>query len=141
MKAYLNRLTNYFEHGDNIGLIGRGDTLENSFIDAAFAMFALMANPANIHLREIITFEFAEENKEQAFLTWLNLLLTKAKEHNLILIDFRLIRDGTVWKATVSGEKWNESIERGMEVKQASQTMVSVEKIAHNWEAKCLLEV
>ena len=141
MNTYLNRLANYFEHGKNIGVIGRGETIEKSFTDAAFAMFALMTNPESIHLREIITFEFTEEDKELALITWLNTLLSKSKEHNLILIDFRLKREGNVWSATVSGEKWQDHMPRNMEVKAATKTSLSVEKIDHNWEAKCVLSV
>lgn len=131
----------YFDHDADIGIIGRGDTIENCFIDTARAMFSLMGDVASVHLMQIITFEFEEEDTELALVTWLNLLIAKAQEHHLMLGDFRLQREGAKWKATVSGERWQDMMERGIEVKGATLTMLSVKKINHLWEARCVVDV
>lgn len=132
---------NYFDHDTDIGIIGRGETIENCFANTAHLMFAMMSDIDKIHLTQIITFEFEEEDLEKALVTWLNLLLAKAREHHLMCSDFRLKRDGKLWKATVSGEKWREEMERGVEVKGATLAMLSVKKIDHSWEARCVVDI
>ncbi|TAK73671.1 MAG: archease [Gammaproteobacteria bacterium] len=132
---------NYFDHDADIGIIGHGESLESCFADAARVMFSLMTDLSHVHLIQIITFEFEEAEVELAFVTWLNLLIAKAQEHHLIFGDFRLKREGTHWHATVSGEKWREGLERGIEVKGATLTMLSVKKVDHLWEAKCIVDV
>lgn len=131
----------YFDHDADIGIIGRGETIEICFANVARSMFALMTDLSTIHPLEIISFEFEEADLEFALMTWLNLLITKSQEHNLVFCDFRLKRDQNKWLATVAGEKWNEHIERGIEVKGATLTMLSVKKINHLWEARCVVDV
>lgn len=132
---------NYFDHDADIGIIGRGETIETCFANTARVMFSLMANIDNIHQIQIITFEFEESDLELALVTWLNLLLGKAREHNLMFGDFRLKRENNLWKATVSGEPWRKDMERGIEVKGATLTMLSVRKLEHSWEARCVVDV
>ncbi len=132
---------NYFDHDADIGIIGRGETIETCFANTAHVMFSLMANIENVHQIQIITFEFEETDLELALVTWLNLLLAKAQEHHLIIGDFRLKHEGNSWKATVAGEPWRENTERGIEVKGATLTMLSVRKVDHLWEARCVVDV
>lgn len=130
----------YFDHDADIGIIGRGESIEICFQNAAHSMFSLMADLSAAHLIQIITFEFEEADLELALVTWLNLLLAKAQEHHLIFADFRLKHEGKKWKATVSGEKWRDNIERGIEVKGATSAMLSVVKTDHIWEARCIID-
>jgi SHS2 domain-containing protein len=137
----LDEMTNYFDHDADIGIIGRGETIENCFADTARVMFSIMTDVSKIHQIQIITFEFEEEDIELALVTWLNLLLSEAKEHEIIFGDFRLKREGNLWKGTVAGEPWHQNMERGIEVKGATLTMLSVKKINHLWEARCIVDV
>ena len=141
MKTGIVKEDNYFDHDADIGIIGRGETIESCFANAASVTFSLMADLSNVHPLQIITFEFEEADIELAFVTWLNLLIAKAYEHNIIFCDFRLKHEGNLWKATVSGEKWRDDIERGIEVKGATLTMLSIKKVDHHWEARCVVDV
>lgn len=137
----LTKTKNYFDHDADIGIMGYGESIESCFSNTANMMFALMTDISQIHQIQIVTFEFDEEDIEIALVTWLNLLLAKALEHRLILGDFRLKREGKKWKATVAGEKWREGMERSTEVKRVTRTLLSVKKIDHVWEARCVVEV
>ncbi|OGT56775.1 MAG: archease [Gammaproteobacteria bacterium RIFCSPHIGHO2_12_FULL_43_28] len=132
---------NYFEHDADIGIIGRGENLEVCFADAAKAVFSLMVNLSSVRPREIVTFEFEEADVELALVIWLNLLIAKAAEHHMVFCDFRLHRKGALWKAIVSGEKWQANMDRGIEVKGATLTMLSVKNDHHRWEARCVVDV
>lgn len=141
MQIPLAEREKYFDHDADIGIIGLGETIEICFADAASSMFLLTCDLSKVHLTQIITFEFEEDDLELAFVTWLNLLIAKAQEHHLIFADFRLQHEGKKWKATVAGEKWREGLERGIEVKGATLTMLSVRKVDHIWEARCIVDV
>lgn len=119
-----------------LGIIGRGDSVENCFIDAARAMFSLMADVNKVHLIQIITFEFEEKDLNVALAKWLDLLLIKAEEHRLLFGDFRLQREGDLWKATVSGEPLspNQVLIKSENLNNA----LSVQKNDQTWEARCI---
>src|SRR5512134_1659325 len=65
----------YFDHDADTGVIGRGATLQDAFVHAAEATFALMCDPITVAQAERIDVEFEEQDPELALVTWLNLLL------------------------------------------------------------------
>lgn len=131
----------YFEHDADVGVIGRGETLEEAFEAAALAMFAIMSEPAAINPASTVRLEFEEADVELALVRWLNLLLATARERGMVFSSFRLERDGAVWRGSASGEVWREALERGVEVKGATLTMLSVRQHDAGWEARCLVDV
>lgn len=79
---------NYFDHDADIGIIGKGSTIEKCFEDSARAMFGLRADLSQIHLKKSIHIEFEESDPELALVTWLNQLLAESIAENLILSHF-----------------------------------------------------
>ena len=75
------------------------------------------------------TFEFDESDPELALVIWLNQILGKARELGMVFGHFRITRQGNHWHGTVLGEKWRDGLERGVEVKGATLTMLSVKQI------------
>ncbi|ASQ45508.1 archease [Legionella clemsonensis] len=132
---------NYFDHDADIGIIGRGSTLEQSFEQAAEAMFALMGDLSRISAQKSLAFQFEEADPELALVTWLNLLIANAQANHLILCKFKVTRNGVHWSAHAQGEVWHEDIERGIDVKGATLTMLSVKQIEEQWEAQCVVDV
>lgn len=137
----MTRKDNYFEHDADVGVIGYGKSMEACFADAARAMFALMADLSSVHPSHEINLEFEEEDIELAFVTWLNLLIAQAQANNLILAEFALKRTGLLWQGKARGEIWHAGIERGIEVKGATLTMLSVKQKDDLWQAKCVVDV
>lgn len=131
----------YFEHDADIGIIGRGATLEQAFEAAAQAVFGIVTRLDKIQPAVEITIEFEEADRELALVTWLNLLLGKARELGMVFGRFHLQRHGNQWRAEVSGEKWREGLERGVEVKGATLTMLSVKQAETMWEVRCIVDV
>jgi SHS2 domain-containing protein len=132
---------NYFDHDADMGLIGRGKTLEQAFINAAYALFALMAELSQVRLVEEVGIDFTEADNELAFVTWLNLLIAKAEEKHMVFADFHLEKSGQVWHGLARGEKWHRGIEPGIEVKAATLMMLSVQEKDSEWEARCIVDV
>lgn len=134
-------VSSYFEHDADIGIIGRGSTIEQAFEAAAYAMFAIITNLDSVQPTTEITVEFAEPDLELALVVWLNLILGTSRELGMVFNDFHIQRDGDQWLAKVSGEKWRDELERGVEVKGATLTMLTVKQVDTAWEARCVVDV
>lgn len=131
----------YFDHDADIGIIGRGTAVEEAFEAAAEAVFARMTDLAAVRMERSVRIEFEEADVELALVRWLNFLLAKAREHGMVFARFRLERDGVVWRGSASGEPWRADLERGVEVKGATLTGLSVKSAGGAWEARCVIDV
>jgi SHS2 domain-containing protein len=97
----------YFDHDADTGVIGRGATLAEAFVQAAEATFALMCDTDTVQPTERIDVEFTEADPELALVTWLNLLLAHANAQGLALGRFALAQDGDRWRGSARGERWH----------------------------------
>jgi len=136
-----NGAFDYFEHGADIGIIGRGPTLAKAFESAAAAMFAIMAEPSKVQQQLSVQFEFEETDPEFALVTMLNRLLAEARLQHAVFSRFDVTQNGLRWKVEALGEPWNDKLERGTEVKGATLTMLSVKPLEAGWEARCVVDV
>lgn len=131
----------YFDHDADIGVIGRGPTIEAAFVCAARAVFALMTDLAAVAPHERIDIEFEEPDPELALVTWLNALIARAAERGMVFTRFELDRAGDRWRGAAHGERWREDLVRGIDVKGATLTMLSVRQAPEGWEARCVVDV
>jgi SHS2 domain-containing protein len=131
----------YFEHDADIGVVGRGATLEESFEAAARATFAVMVDLAAVRPERSVTLDFEEADIELALVRWLNLLLALSHERGLVFSRFWIERDGVNWRGGASGEPWRRDLERGVEVKGATLTMLEVKQGRDGWLARCVVDV
>ena len=131
----------YFEHDADMGIVGRGESIEAAFEQAATAVFAMMSDPARIQPRASVAIEFEEADVELALVTWLNLLLGQARSRGLIFGRFQLRHDGNRWSGTAQGEPWRAGLERGVEVKGATLTGLALAQRDGIWEARCVVDV
>lgn len=131
----------YFDHDADVGVIGRGATLEEAFESAARATFAIMTDLAAVREAGAVRLEFEEADCELALVRWLNLLLALSHERGLALAHFRIERDGVLWRGGAAGEPWRAGLERGVEVKGATLTMLAVKRTPAGWEARCVVDV
>jgi len=131
----------YFEHDADMGIVGRGATLEEAFEAAAQATFAIMTDLEAVRDERSVSLEFEEADIELALVRWLNLLLGLSHEEKLVFRRFRIERDGVRWRGGASGEPWRRDLERGVEVKGATLTMLQVRQSEDGWEARCVVDV
>ena len=85
----------YFEHDADIGVVGRGVTLEEAFESAASATFAVMADLSAVRPERSVTLDFEEADIEIALVRWLNLLLGLSHEQGLVFSRFWIERDAS----------------------------------------------
>jgi len=131
----------YFDHDADVGVVGRGDSVESAFVSAARATFALTCDIASVVPRERVEVAFEESDPEFALVAWLNALLAAASERGLALGRFELAREGERWRGTAWGEPWRDDIERRTQVKGATLTMLEVRERRGGWEARCVVDV
>ena len=131
----------YFDHDADIGIIGRGETVEAAFESAAEAMFAIMYESRFPVMEETVCVTFDEEDTELALVRWLNLLLAHAQSRSLVLGRFQIKREASHWSGIARGTPWRKEMPRGVEVKGATLTMLSVTERAGLWEARCIVDV
>jgi SHS2 domain-containing protein len=131
----------YFEHDADIGVVGRGGTVEEAFESAAAATFAIMADLTAVRPEQSVTLAFEEADVEIALVRWLNLLLGLSHEQGLVFSRFWIERDGVLWRGGASGEPWRRDLERGTEVKGATLTMLQVKQERDGWRARCVVDV
>jgi SHS2 domain-containing protein len=131
----------YFEHDADIGIVGRGVTLEEAFEAAARATFAIMTDIEAVRPERSVAIEFEEADAELALVRWLNQLLGLSHEEGIVFSRFWIERDGVRWRGGASGEPWRADLERGVEVKGATLTMLQVRQSEDGWEARCVVDV
>jgi len=130
-----------FEHDADIGILGRGATVEEAFVAGATAMFDLECRVEGVAPLHRVEVELAETDAEFAFVGWLNALLAAAHSGGLTLARFALARDGDRWHGAGWGERWHAGLARGIDVKGATLTMLSVRPVDGQWEARCVVDV
>jgi SHS2 domain-containing protein len=131
----------YFDHDADIGIVGRGRSIEQAFVAAAVAMFDLSCDTSSVQSAERVDIAFKENDVEYALIAWLNALLTQAHARGLALGRFALERDGAAWRGTAWGEPWRADLTPGIGVKGATLTMLSVRQHGQAWEARCVVDV
>jgi SHS2 domain-containing protein len=131
----------YFEHGADIGVIGRGPTVEAAFEAAAAATFAIQNDPAQVRPLLAVEVDFEEPDLELALVQWINALLSAARRERVAFCEFSLRRAGDRWTGFARGEPWRDDLERGTEVKGATLTALSVRRAGPGWEARCVVDV
>lgn len=131
----------YFEHGADVGITGKGETLEKSFEAAAVAMFMIITDISKVKPVKRIKFNFIEQDIEFAFISWLNNLLNESHLLNMVFSRFHVERDKDAWICEAFGEPWRNGLERGTEVKGATLTKLSVTNENGLWAASCVVDV
>jgi SHS2 domain-containing protein len=131
----------YFDHDADIGISGKGKTVESAFESAAEAVFSIMTDISALQKKESVSVAFEEEDLEFALVRWLNALISLAHSRHLVLGHFSLKREGNLWRGEAWGETWRIEMPRGVEVKGATLTMLSVTEEKGIWTARCIVDV
>jgi len=77
------------EHPSDVGMVAYGKTIRETFENAAFGMFSLMAELSDVSTNDSFTVEVKAEDREELFINWLNELLSLSATKELIFTDFR----------------------------------------------------
>ncbi|MEW6326002.1 MAG: archease [Thermodesulfobacteriota bacterium] len=131
-----------FEHGADIGIRGKGRTLEEAFSNGAKALFSLMADLSTIEPQKEIQVECTAPDIETLFMVWLNQLIALADLEKMFLCEFSVTISNNNLTAVARGESISpQKHNLGVEVKGATYTMLKVFQEAGYFVAQCVVDV
>ena len=132
-----------FPHGADIGVRGRGATLEEAFGNAGLALTAVVTDPAGVAPRERVAIRCEAPDDEMLLADWLNALVYEMSTRRMIFGKFDVrIDDGRL-----EGKAWGEPVDVGrhqpaVEVKGATYTGLRVRRETDGaWVAECVVDV
>jgi len=131
----------YFEHLADVGIVGRGRSLEEAFAEAAKAMFNLMVDIEAVNPIKTIEVECEAENEEELFVEWLNALLAEASINNMVFSQFEVRIENGKLAGLARGEELDlERHEARTEVKAATYSQLRIIRDGE-FVAQCVVDV
>jgi len=94
------------DHPSDVGLIAYGETLKETFENAAFGMFSLMAELSDIEPKDSFKITVTGDDRDELFINWLNELIFIEDSKHVLLNEFKVLKlTDKELKARVAGEK------------------------------------
>jgi SHS2 domain-containing protein len=113
-----------------VGIIAHGENLKETFENAAFGMFSLMAELADIEDKHSIEVAVKADDREELLINWLNELIFIETTKRFLIKHFKISKlTDKELKATVSGEKIKENLhELHRPIKSASYNQLELKE-------------
>ena len=140
-----NFVKNYelIEHTADVGIRVKGKELKDLFVNAALAMFDIMAQPkSKVPLRlEKVKVTQEADTLEDLFIGWLNELLSLSATKEIVFSSFNIILLGqhNIEAEALGGHFKDFAIEK--EIKAATYHQLKVEQTDSGWIAEVILDV
>lgn len=137
-----DRAWSHFQHQADIGICGKGATLEQAFANAAMAMTAVITAPQQIRPEQPVSFHCTAPDHELLLVDFLNAIVYEMATRHMLFSRFDItIRDGrldaTVWGEPIEPQRHQPAVE----VKGASYTALQVSQENGQWTARCVVDV
>ncbi len=136
-----------FEHGADVGVRGRGRTVEEAFEGAAQALFLLLCEDLSglgSEAEQPVTCQAA--TLEELLVAYLNELIFYSESRSLVFGRFgvKIDRAGEVFR--LSGRAWGEAFDPArhaftVQPKGATFTALEVARRGEEWVAQCVVDV
>ena len=134
-----------FEHGADIGIRGKGKSIEEAFEGVAKAMFSIMIDLDKIDCEKKIKIELESNDLTSLMVFWLNKLLTEADLNSIIFKEFEIsikkTNDSFFITSFNHGGKIKDLDDIGVEVKGVTYSLAKVFKKNDLWIAQCVVDV
>lgn len=133
----------HFRHEADIGVRGLGATREAAFEQAAFALTAVLTDPARVEPRIALHIACCAPDDALLFCDWLNALIFEVATRHMLFARFEVrIADGhldaDVWGEPVDIQKHHPAVE----IKGATYTELDVRRLTDgSWLAQCVVDV
>ena len=132
-----------FEHTADIGVDIYGNTLEELFQNAGYALFDTIVNAAAITPTVSRTVEITGDDPEMLLMNWLRELLYLCAVYQEVYAEFRIDSLGAdALRATISGEPLDpDKHDVHTEIKAITYHQFSVTHEHNRWQAHVLFDV
>jgi len=131
-----------FPHQADIGVRGYGATQAEAFEQAALALTAVIADPAEVSSVESVRISCEAPDAELLLADWLNRLVYEMATRNMLFGRFEVKLQGDRLDAQAWGEPIDAARHRpAVEVKGATYTELKVREQDGGWLAQCVVDV
>ena len=133
----------HFAHDADIGVRGIGPTLESAFEQAAFALMAVVGDPATVAATTFIALSCKASTDEDLLYDWLNAVVFAMATQRMMFGRFKV----RIHRPYLRAIAWGEPIDvarhaPAAEVKGATYTELRVHRdSAGQWTAQCVVDV
>jgi SHS2 domain-containing protein len=122
-----------FEHKADIGVRGKGKTMEDAFVGGALSMMGVMFELKGIRATRSVDIECTAQDMEALFVEWLNKILCKRDLETMVFAKFEAKISGTDGDLVLKGKAWGEGYDPSkhvpkIEVKAATYSQLKVYK-------------
>jgi len=132
----------HFEHGADVGVRGFGATKAEAFEQAALALTAAVAEPADVRPLEHIVLTCEAPDDELLLAEWLNALVYEMSTRKMLFSRFAVTLEGTRLEAQAWGEPVDAARHQpAVEVKGATYTGLRVAPQNGGWVAQTVVDV
>ena len=133
----------HFYHQADIGVRGRGATLEEAFAHAALALTAVVTDPTGVEPRESVPIRCQAPDKELLLADWLNALVFEMATRRMLFSRFRLQIDDGQLTGAAQGEAVDLARHQpAVEIKGATYTELRVVQDPSGvWLAQAVVDV
>ncbi|MCS6937363.1 MAG: archease [Candidatus Bipolaricaulota bacterium] len=136
----------YFEVTAEVGIRAWGKTLEESFVEAARALFELMVDTSKVHPQRAVSVALCAESLEVLLADWLNRLILERDRTGCVFSEFRVTIALQAQGATLTGEAWGEPLDRArhdprIDVKAATYHHLRVLQQPDGVQVECVLDI
>ncbi|MCZ7685905.1 MAG: archease [Sandaracinaceae bacterium] len=134
----------HFAHGADIGIRGRGPTMDDAFEQAAYALTAIAVDPRAVRTTDEVRIGCEAPDPEILFFDWINAIVAEMSARRMLFGRFEVRIDDT----HLEGRAWGERADPArhapaIEVKGATFTelRVSPDREHGGWYAQCVVDV
>jgi SHS2 domain-containing protein len=132
-----------FEHTADVGLRARAADLNTLFVEAAKAMFSVMAGDLDaVEPQEEISIALEPDEPDELLRSWLAELLYAFHVRKLLFADFSVMIDETGLRGTARGESLDAKRHKAdVEVKAVTWHGLNVEQTVDGWLAEVIVDI
>jgi tRNA nucleotidyltransferase (CCA-adding enzyme) len=133
----------HFPHEADVGVRGFGRTRAAAFEQAALALTAAVADPADVEPRKVVELACTAPDDELLLVDWLNALVFEMATRRMLFSRFEVEIDS----GRLRGRAWGEAVDvarhtPAVEVKGATYTSLRVaQEPDGTWVAQCVVDV
>ena len=133
----------HFPHRADMGVRGRGTTLEEAFASAAEGLTAVVVEPTDVEPIEKVDFTCSASDPELLFYDFMNSIVYEMAVSARLFSRFRVRVDGNHLQAEAWGERVDvERHQPAVEIKGATFTQLAVGRADDGrWFAQCVLDI
>ncbi len=132
----------HFEHKADMGIRGYGNSLAQSFEQAALAMTAVITDLALIDARRSVRIRCDESDPALLLVDWLNAVIYRMATDKMLFSRFHVDLDEQGLSARLEGETIDMEKHRpAVEIKGATYTELAVYEQQGMWIAQCVVDV